>query len=116
MPFSCQLVRPGRRSLSVQKHRRSHSPNLPKRDRFILVGFIWANVVVYRYASENQRSFVFCLHLEEELVEARVVVELGVEGDTELFVLTGGDDTAIDFGQGLGIAVHLDDAGCTDKR
>ena len=81
-----------------------------------MVGFIWANVVVYRYASENQRSFVFCLHLEEELVEARVVVELGVEGDTELFVLTGGDDTAIDFGQGLGIAVHLDDAGCTDKR
>ena len=49
-------------------------------------------------------------------MEARVVVELGVEGDTELFVLTGGDDTAIDFGQGLGIAVHLDDAGCTDKR
>ena len=44
-----------------------------------------------------------------------VVVELGVEGDTELFVLTGGDDTAIDFGQGLGVAVHLDDAGRTDK-
>lgn len=48
-------------------------------------------------------------------MEAGVVVELGVEGDTELFVLTGGDDTAIDFGQGLGVAVHLDDAGRTDK-
>lgn len=50
------------------------------------------------YAFENPRSFVFCLHLEEELVEAGVVVELGVEGDTKLIVLTGGDDTAIDFG------------------
>lgn len=49
-------------------------------------------------------------------MEAGVVVELGVEGDAELVVLTGGDDAAIDFGQGLGIAVHLDDAGCTDKR
>ena len=50
------------------------------------------------YASENPRSFVYCLHLEEELVEAGVVVELGVEGNAELIVLTGGDDAAIDFG------------------
>lgn len=49
------------------------------------------------YASENPRSFVFCLHLEEELVEAGVVVELGVEGYAELVALTGGDDTAVDF-------------------
>ena len=107
--------RSGGRSLALPKHRRYLDSNLPKRDRFILVGFIWANVAVYRYASENPRSFVFCLHLEEKLVEVRVVVELGVEGDTELIVLTGGDDAAVDFGQGLGIAVHLDNAGCTDK-
>ena len=49
-------------------------------------------------------------------MEAGVVVELGVEGDTELIVLTGGDDAAIDLGQGLGIAVDLDDAGRADKR
>ena len=31
-------------------------------------------------------------------MEAGVVVELGVEGNAELIVLTGGDDAAIDFG------------------
>ena len=35
-------------SLSLPKHRRCLDPNLPKRDRFILVGIIWANVAVYR--------------------------------------------------------------------
>lgn len=49
------------------------------------------------YASENPRSFDFCLHLEEELVEARVVVELGVKGNAELVALTGGDDAPVDF-------------------
>ena len=45
---SRHLARSGGFSLSVPKHRRCLDPNLPKRDRFILVGFIWANVVVYR--------------------------------------------------------------------
>ncbi|WP_233540190.1 hypothetical protein, partial [Collinsella sp. AM29-10AC] len=46
--FSCQFVRSGGRSLSLPKHRHCLGRNLPKRDRFILVGFIWANVVIYR--------------------------------------------------------------------
>lgn len=70
--------RSGGRSLSVPKHRHPQG--------------------IICYASENPRSFVFCLHLEEKLVEVRVVVELGVEGDTELVALAGGDDTAVDFG------------------
>ena len=49
-------------------------------------------------------------------MEAGVFVEFGVEGYAELVVLAGGDDAAIDFGQGLGIAVHLNDAGRADKR
>ena len=49
-------------------------------------------------------------------MEAGVFVEFGVEGYAELVVLAGGDDAAIDFGQGLGIAVDLDDAGRADKR
>ena len=49
-------------------------------------------------------------------MEAGVFVELGVEGDTELIVLTCGDDAAIDLCQGLGVAVDLDDAGRADKR
>ena len=49
-------------------------------------------------------------------MEAGVFVEFGVEGYAELVVLAGGDDAAIDFGQGLGIAVHLNDAGGADKR
>ena len=49
-------------------------------------------------------------------MEVGVFVELGVEGDAELVALAGGDDAAIDVSQSLGIAVHFDDAGRTDKR
>ena len=49
-------------------------------------------------------------------MEAGVFVEFGVEGYAELIVLAGSDDAAIDFGQGLGVAVDLDDAGRADKR
>ena len=49
-------------------------------------------------------------------MEAGILVEFGVEGYSELVALAGCDDAAIDFGQGLGIAAHLDDAGCADKR
>ena len=49
-------------------------------------------------------------------MEAGVFVEFGVEGYAELAALTGGDDTAVDFRSGLGIAVDLDDAGRADKR
>ena len=49
-------------------------------------------------------------------MEAGVFVEFGVEGYAELIVLVGSDDAAIDFGQGLGVAVDLDDAGRADKR
>ena len=48
-------------------------------------------------------------------MEAGVFVEFGVEGYAELVALTGGDDTAVDFCYDLGVAVDLDDAGCTDK-
>ena len=48
--------------------------------------------------SENPRSFKFCLHLQEQFVEAGVFVELGVEGDAELVALAGGDDATVDFG------------------
>ena len=48
-------------------------------------------------------------------MEARVVVELGVKGNAELVALTGGDDAPVDFRSGLGVAVHLDDAGRTNK-
>ena len=48
-------------------------------------------------------------------MEAGVFIEFGMEGDAELVALAGGDDTAVDFRSGLGIAVHFDDAGCTDK-
>ena len=49
-------------------------------------------------------------------MEADVFIEFRMEGYAELVALTGGDDTAVDFGQGLGVAVDLDDAGRTDKR
>ena len=49
-------------------------------------------------------------------MEVCVFVEFGVEGYAELVVLTGGDDSTVDFGQGLGVAVDLDDAGRADKR
>ena len=49
-------------------------------------------------------------------MEAGVFIEFGVEGYAELVALAGSDDAAIDFGQGLGVAVDLDDAGCADKR
>ena len=48
--------------------------------------------------SENPRSFKFCLHLQEQFVEAGVFVEFGVEGYAELVALAGGDDSAVDFG------------------
>ena len=62
-----------------------------------MVGFIWANVAVYRHASENPRSFLIRLHLEEEFVEAGVFVEFGVEGYAELVALADGNDAAVDF-------------------
>ena len=62
-----------------------------------MVGFIWANVAVYRHASENPRSFLIRLHLEEELVEAGILVEFGVEGYAKLVALAGGDDAPVDF-------------------
>ena len=49
-------------------------------------------------------------------MEAGVFVEFGVECYAELIVLAGSDDAAIDFGQGLGVAADLDDAGRADKR
>ena len=49
------------------------------------------------YVPENPRSFLLCLHLEEELVEAGILVEFGVKGNAELVALAGGDDTAVDF-------------------
>ena len=36
------------------------------------------------------------LQVEEELVDARVLVELGMEGEGELFALARGDNAAID--------------------
>ena len=60
LPFHANLFAPAALA-GVPKHRRSHSPNLQKRDakrgRFILVGFIWANVVVYHHCSRWGRSF-----------------------------------------------------------
>ena len=40
---------------------------------------------------------------EEELVDARVVVELGMEGGDELPTLAGGDDMTVDLGEHLAL-------------
>ena len=40
---------------------------------------------------------------EEELVDAGVVVELGMEGGDELPTLAGGDDMTVDLGEHLAL-------------
>ena len=49
-------------------------------------------------------------------MQARILVEFGVEGDAELTLLTCGDDAPVDVREHLDVGSGLDDARRADKR
>src|SRR3954447_9544530 len=71
---------------------------------------------IARMSSGSSAAIAFAHACEEQLVQARVVGQLGVEGDDDHRVVAGDDRTTVHRGEDLDAPPHLVDPRCPDEH